>query len=80
LGPVATVVSTRGMFYSQAPEERLLFDDWSPTVFHGVPFTLVDPRGDRVPNVVLLYGPEGVTPPKNDKAPLIVAVTVEVLN
>ena len=65
LGPVATIVSTRGMFYSQdAPEERLVFDDWSARVFHGVPFTLVDPRGDRIPNVILLHGPEGTIPPK----------------
>jgi hypothetical protein len=65
LGPAATIVSTRGMFYSQeAKEERLVFDDWSPRTFQGVPFNLVDPRGDRVPNVILLYGPEGTTPPK----------------
>ena len=35
----ATVVSTRGMFYSEdAPVERLIFADWSPKTFDGVPF------------------------------------------
>jgi putative membrane-bound dehydrogenase-like protein len=65
LGPAATAVSTRGMF--SGPDvvvERLVFDDWSPKTFHEVPFQLVDPRGDRLPNVVLLYGPEGTLPPK----------------
>jgi putative membrane-bound dehydrogenase-like protein len=72
LGPVATVVSTRGMFYSEdALAERLVFDDWSPREFHGVPFTLVDPRGERVPNVVLLYGPEGTTPPKMPRSVIL---------
>src|SRR5207245_2326923 len=65
LGKVATAVSTRGMFYSEdSPGERLVFDDWSPKTFEGIPFTLVDPQGERVPNVVLLYGPEGKIPPK----------------
>jgi putative membrane-bound dehydrogenase-like protein len=65
LDKVATVLSTRGMFYSEdAGPERLIFPDWSPRVFEGVPFQLVDPRGDRVKNAVLLYGPQGTLPPK----------------
>ncbi len=28
-------------------------------IFEGVPFRLVDPRGDRVPNVIMLFGPTG---------------------
>jgi hypothetical protein len=65
LGPAATAVSTRGMFYNADDRaERLVFDDWSPHVFHGVPFTLIDPRGDRAANVILLYGPEGTFPPR----------------
>jgi uncharacterized protein len=69
LGSVATAVSTRGMFYREdALVERLVFDDWSPKTVHGVPFTLVDPHGDRVPNVVLLYGPEGAFPPRMPKS------------
>jgi putative membrane-bound dehydrogenase-like protein len=65
LGKVATAVSTRGMFYSpEADVERLIFDDWSPKTFEGVLFHLVDPQGDRVPNVILLHGPLGTIPPK----------------
>jgi putative membrane-bound dehydrogenase-like protein len=68
LDNVATAVSTRGMFYSEeAPVERLIFKDWSPKTFQGVPFQLVDPRGGRAPNVVLLYGPEGRIPPRMPK-------------
>jgi putative heme-binding domain-containing protein len=65
LGTAATTVSTRGMFYRQDDVvERLVFDDWSPHTFRGVPFNLIDPHGDRVPNVILLYGPQGTFPPK----------------
>jgi len=65
LEKAATVVSVRGMFYSeQAPVERLVFDDWSPKTVEGVPFVLVDPQGGRVPNAVLLYGPQGTLPPR----------------
>lgn len=68
LAKAATVVSVRGMFYSEdSPVERLVFDDWSPKTFHEIPFYLVDPQGGRVPNVILLYGPEGKIPPKMPK-------------
>jgi hypothetical protein len=57
------------MFYSEdAPGERLVFDDWSPKTFQGVPFHLVDPQGDRLPNVILLYAPEGTIPPRMPKS------------
>jgi len=65
LSNVASIVSTRGMFYSEdATAERLIFPDWSPRNFEGVPFRLIDPKGDRVPNAIMLYGPNGVFPPK----------------
>lgn len=61
---VATIVTTQGMFYSkESPVERLVFSDWSPKTCEGVPFQLVDPQGDRVPNAVMLYGPTGTLPP-----------------
>jgi putative membrane-bound dehydrogenase-like protein len=61
LGKSATVVSTRGMFYSADAEvERLIFDDWGPKSIDDVPFQLIDPRGDQLPNVILLHGPIGV--------------------
>jgi putative membrane-bound dehydrogenase-like protein len=69
LGKVATAVSTLGMFYSKdAKAERLIFDDWGPKTFKGVPFQLVDPQGDRVANVILLYGPLGNVPPTMPKS------------
>jgi hypothetical protein len=65
LAKAATIVSTRGMFYSEeAQAERLIFSDWSPKTFQGVPFVLVDPNGDRTPNVILLHGPNGKFPPQ----------------
>jgi hypothetical protein len=65
LDRVATAVSTRGMFYREdAVAERLVFADWGPKTFQGVPFRLVDPHGDRVANAVLLYGPQGKLPPR----------------
>ncbi|MCI0685117.1 MAG: c-type cytochrome [Gemmataceae bacterium] len=69
LGKVASAVSTRGMFYSEdAPVERLIFKDWSPKTVDGIPFHLVDPEGERVPNVILFYGPQGKIPPKMPKS------------
>jgi hypothetical protein len=69
LRKVATIASTRGMFYSaEARAERLIFDDWSPKTFEGVPFQLVDPLGGEAPNAVMFYGPSGAFPPKMPKA------------
>jgi putative membrane-bound dehydrogenase-like protein len=65
LDKVATASSTKGMFYeSKSETERLVFPDWSPKIVGGIPFVLVDPRGDTVPNVIMLYGPHGYLPPK----------------
>ena len=69
LRKVATVVSTKGMFFEPDGDvERMIFPDWTPKTFEGVPFALVDPQGDRVPNVVLLNGPLGNIPPKMPKS------------
>ena len=69
LRKAATIVSTRGMFYDEDSDaERLVFPDWSPKTFAGVPFLLVDPQGDRRPNVILLNGPQGTLPPKMPKS------------
>ena len=66
LRKVATVTTTRGMVSDSAAGQpaRLIFEDWGPKVVDGVPFALVDPQGDRVPNAVMLYGPIGTIPPK----------------
>ncbi len=69
LDKVATAISTRGLFYEESSKiERLVFADWTPKVFEGVPFHLVDPQGDKVPNVIMLYGPQGKQPPKMPKS------------
>jgi len=65
LDKVATIASTQGMFYSKdAGAERLVFPDWKPKTFNGVPFQLVDPQDGRVKNVVLLHSSNGAFPPK----------------
>ncbi len=73
LRKVATIVSTRGMFFDEANDvERLIFSDWSPKVVGDVPFLLVDPQGDRIPNCILLYSTNGRLPqnmPKSVKLP-----------
>ncbi|HKI31798.1 MAG TPA: PVC-type heme-binding CxxCH protein [Gemmataceae bacterium] len=69
LEKAATVVSTRGMFYSEDNgQERLIFGDWKPKTFDGVPFVLVDPQGEKVRNVILLQSRNGTIPPKMPKA------------
>jgi putative membrane-bound dehydrogenase-like protein len=69
LAKVATAVSTRGLFTNEkAANERLIFADWLPKTFKGVPFHPIDPRGGQSPNVVLLYGPMGEVPPTMPKA------------
>ena len=69
LAKVATVVTTRGMFFSEESEiERMVFPDWTPKSFAGVPFYLVDPNGDRRPNAVLLYSTNGITPRRMPKS------------
>ncbi len=65
LDKVATIATDRGMFF--APEsqvERLVFDDWKPKTFAGVPFVLIDPREGTKPNAIMLNGPNGSTAPK----------------
>jgi putative heme-binding domain-containing protein len=69
LDKVASVVTTRGMFYSaDADAERLILRDWSPKTVDDVPFALVDPQGDKKPNAVMLYGPTGYLPPNMPKS------------
>ena len=69
LDKVATVVTTKDMFFDRGGEsERLVFPDWKPKTFEGVPFVLVDPQKDAVKNAVMLNGPQGVVPPKMPKS------------
>jgi len=65
---VATVVTTKPMFHDgQHDEQKLIFPDWSPKIFEGVPFILIDPQGDRVPNAIMLHGTNGDKPPRMPK-------------
>ncbi|MFO0907555.1 MAG: PVC-type heme-binding CxxCH protein [Isosphaeraceae bacterium] len=65
LRKVATVTTAVGMFYDKDSSiERMIFADWSPKTFEGVPFVLVDPEGGRTANAVLLHSPNGSIPPR----------------
>ena len=69
LKPVATTITTRGMFFSpDSPTDRLVFRDWTPKMVDNVPFALVDPQGATVPNAIMLNGPNGDQPPKMPKS------------
>ena len=39
--------------------ERLVFEDYKPKAFNGVPFQLVDPQGEKRANVVILFADTG---------------------
>ena len=74
LRKVASIITTRGMFFDTNGEaERLTFNSWDPKTFEGVPFQLIDPQGDRVANAVMLHGSNGTkapTMPKSVKLPV----------
>ncbi len=64
LDKAATIVTTKGMFFDESSTiERMIFADWSPKTFENVPFQLIDPRGDKIRNAILLYGPNGTIAP-----------------
>jgi uncharacterized protein len=68
LDKAATIITTRGMFFKENGEiERLVFKDWTPKEFNGVPFVLVDPQGDRLKNAIMLHGKNGDTAPTMPK-------------
>ena len=69
LDKVASVVSTKDMFFGgDGTQERLIFKDWTPKTFKGVPFHLVDPQGEKIKNVLLFNGPSGTIPPTMPKS------------
>lgn len=69
INKAATVVTTREMFHNgRHDEQKLIFSDWSPKMFEGIPFVLVDPQGDRTPNAIMLYGTSGEKPPLMPKS------------
>ncbi len=68
LGKAATVDSTHGMFHDVNNDERIVFDDWSPKTFNGVPFNLTRPAGDQSRNAILLHCTQGAVPPTMPKS------------
>lgn len=69
LDKFATIVSTKGMFFTEDDTtSRLVFRDWKPKEFNKVPFYLVDPNNDKQKNAILLYSPNGTIPPKMPKS------------
>jgi putative membrane-bound dehydrogenase-like protein len=68
-GKAATIVSSRGMLSSETAEnERLVFRDWGTKTVAGVPFLLIDPQNGRLPNAILLNGPQGAVSARMPKA------------
>ncbi len=62
---IATIATDRGMFFGpESRGDRMVFDDWKPKTFAGVPFVLIDPSNGTKPNALLLNGPNGTTAPK----------------
>ena len=60
LEKAATIVTTKGMFFNESSRhERMVFRDWTPKTFEGVPFHLVDPQVDKVPNAIMLRSTNG---------------------
>jgi putative membrane-bound dehydrogenase-like protein len=56
----ATIASDRGMFTDVNDRGgRLIFPEWGPKEFKGVPFRLIDPNGGRVPNAIMLRSERG---------------------
>lgn len=66
---LATAISTKGLFSNndQGPD-RMIFPDWKPKGFEGIPFVLTDPQGKSKPNIILLNGPFGDLPPQMPKS------------
>jgi WD40 repeat protein/anti-sigma factor RsiW len=58
LDKVASAVSTKSLF-TGADFERLIFPKWGKQEVLGIPFDVIDPKGDSVKNAIVLYGPEG---------------------
>ena len=69
LDKIATAISTKGLFHDgDNGPDRMVFPDWAPKLFKGIPFALTDPQGKSKPNIILLHGPNGSLPPKMPKS------------
>ncbi len=69
LDKAATVSTAKPLFHDgEHDEQRLLFPDWKPKLFEGIPFVLVDPQQGRALNAVMLHGTNGDKPPTMPKS------------
>ena len=69
LEKVANTVSTHGMFSRRDNKhERLILPKWGTISFNGIPFSLIDPQGTTVNNIVMLNGPNGPFAPQMPKS------------
>lgn len=59
ISKAATVATDRGMFIELDGPETMMFSDWKPKMFRGVPFAVIAPRDGNVRNAIQLYGPNG---------------------
>ena len=58
LQKVANVKTTSGMFRELDGPERMIFDSWGMKSFMSIPFNLIDPRNNTLPNALVLQGME----------------------
>jgi putative heme-binding domain-containing protein len=69
LESVVNVLTTQGMFTKRSNHaERLVLPSYGLQTIDGVPFQLIDPKGQSAKNAVMLHGPRGMfapTMPKN---------------
>jgi putative heme-binding domain-containing protein len=69
LDKVATITTAKGMFFAdEGTAERLIFPDWKPKMFNGIPFLVIDPQGGKINNAVMLHGPQGTKAPTMPKS------------
>jgi uncharacterized protein len=59
ISKAATAATDRGMFFEREGSESMMFEDWAPKVFKGVPFNVVAPRDGNVLNAIQLHSPLG---------------------
>jgi hypothetical protein len=58
LDQVASAVSTKSLFTGNR-NERLIFPTWGKQQVLGIPFDVLDPKGESVKNAIVLHGPAG---------------------
>ena len=73
LEKIATVSTGAEMFHDgKHDEQKLIFADWKPKVFEGVPFVVLDPQEGKTKNAIMLNGVNGDKPPRMPQAVTLV--------